>query len=378
MFKYEFEIPGAVHGMALSAARPGESLQIQSRGFYTSDDGPILYTFLDSFRAYVLGHGVPIPPEQIDSAFVSIGNDRKVTAIVNGDVVLSAVGKRAIAAGQPLYADDVADIASATISGYDFPTEGAIAFVFQFGWRRGFYFDFTGVLPSAPKDKKLGDIPALLGSLYTALMLRDRVRMNPLVLKKMAESGWFPFTRISTELVVSLYNHFAYGWDPKDPLQKILAEVGPKIADIVESWKAKPVFLPHILAFETAARLFKGGEFMGAANILLPKVEGVLRHIYSGTNDRPNAPELRQELLGRVRAVVEGYTALLPETFIQFLEIDYYARFNLATGELPPSRHTFMHGVGPDEDLKDPLFSLRLFLTLDQIFFFASRMADAK
>jgi hypothetical protein len=200
--------------------------------------------------------------------------------------------------------------------------------------------------------------------------------MDPTVLRRMAAEGWFPFTRLSTASVLTLYRHFENEWEPTEPEAKIVGEVGPQIARIVEEWASKPAFVPHMDVLRTGARLFGEGEVLAASCTVLPKVEGVLRHVYAGTQNRPNAPELRNDLVGRVRAAVEGYTALLPESFIQYLEVYYYAGFDLRAGVVPPSRHAFLHGVGPDEHLKDPSYCLRLFLTLDQVFFCLSRMKE--
>jgi hypothetical protein len=370
--------------MALTSGRGGESIPFQAQGFYTSDDGPQLYTFLDSFYNGVLGRGVPIingvptiTPEQITSAFVSITDGIQVTALVNPPLELKFISKGEVKAGAAVYTDQIADILEARIPGYEFPSRGAIAYLFQNGWRRGFYFDFRANTRDCPKDLPLGDVAALLGSLHTALMLRDRIRMDRTVLHKMAAAGWFPFTRLSNRHALALYRHFENDWDPAEPVSEILAEVGPQLGSIVESWSHKPAFVPHMEVLQTAARLFGQGEFVAASSTVLPKVEGVLRHIYAGTKDRPNAPELRADLLGRVLATVEGYTALLPNSFIQYLETYYYAGFDLKAGSLPPSRNAFLHGVGPDEKLKDSSYCLRLFLMLDQVFFFVSRMKNA-
>jgi len=375
LLRWDFMMKDPMIGVTLSSARGGEQVQVQSRGFYTSEDGSELYTFLDSFYECVLAHGIPLPPERIQTAFVSITEGTSVTAILNHPLELTVLTKAAAKAGDAVFYDHLADIAEARIPGYELPERGAIAYLFQHGWRRGFYFDFTAHA-SNQFDAPLGNVPALLGSLHAALLLRDRVRMDPSVLRKMAAAGWFPFTRLGKTQVVDLYRHFENDWDAAQPVGAILKEVGSRIGAIVDEWAVKPAFAPHMDVLRAGAGLFAQNEFIGAASTILPKVEGVLRQIYAGTERRPNAPELRRHLVGRVRAAVEGYTALLPEAFIEFLETYYYAGFDLAAGQVPPSRNSFLHGVGPDEQLKDPSFCLRLFLTLDQVFFCVSRLKD--
>jgi hypothetical protein len=377
LLRWDFSVPGPpMVGFSLASCRGGESVQVLERGFYTSDDGPPLYTFLDSFYGCVLRHGVSLEPERIDAVFVSIVEGTKVTAIVNPPLEMHVLTKESVEGGAPVYRDQLADIVEVRIPGYELPAKGAIAYIFQHGWRRGFYFDFCANSRNAPTEATLGDVPALLGSLHAALLLRDRIRMEPATVHKMATAGWFPFTRLSNAHALSLYRHFENDWEPTEPVAAILKELTPQIGSMVEAWSQKPAFAPHVEVLRTGARLFANGEYLAAASTVLPKIEGVLRHLYAGTNARPNAPELRKHLVGRIRATVEGYTALLPEAFVQYLETYYYASFNLSVGDVPASRHAFLHGVGPDEVLKDPSYCLRLFLTLDQVFFCLSRMKE--
>ena len=363
-------------GITLASARGGEKIDVQTRGFYTSDDGPELYTFLDSLYECILAHGIPLRPEQIQTVFLSITDGVNATAVVNHPLTMKVLTKGAVQAGDPVHYDHLADIVEARIPGYELLDRGAIAYLFQHGWRRGFYFDFSSHRTDATMNAPLGNVSTLLGSLHAALLLRDRVRMDSTVLQRMASAGWFPFTRLSKKHLLELYWHFENEWDTAQPVAAILDALGPEIVHIVAGWGNKPAFAPHMDVLTTAARLFEQKEYLAAASTVMPKVEGVLRQLYLGADGRPNAPELRRHLVGRVRAAVDGYTALLPEAFVQYLAQYYYAGFDLKNGVVPPSRHAFLHGIGPDEQLHDPTYSLRLFLTLDQVFFCVSRMPD--
>lgn len=361
-------------GFASGFARPKESVDVEVQGFYTSDDGPRLYHLLDQVYSSVLCLGCKLSPEQIQTALINI-QGVQVTMLVNPQLEAQTVLTRSVQLGAPTYKDDMVDIESLRVPGHDLPTHGSLIFIFQQQWRRGLYFDFRLAHPTNPPPP-LGDVGALLGSLWGALLHRDRIRMDDSVLDRMAADGWFPFTRLSSALAIELYRHVELNWDLAPIVHKLRAEIEPRLTEIVESWASKKPFAPHMDVLRDAARLFVKGEHRAAAAMLLPKVEGVLRHIYSGTKDRPRGHDLTGDLVGRIRANVAGYTALLPERFIVYLESYYYAGFDLAKGNLPPSRHAFTHGVGPDEQMLDPVFALRLFLTLDQVFFCLSRMKD--
>ncbi len=373
----EFDLPEVMAGFAMNNARPNERVEVLVHGFFTSDDGPQLYQFLDDIYGSVLRHGTNLPPEEIKLALVSI-NRGKVSMLLNPPrMQMQVVTTRGVEAGSPVRLDDLADVVSVAFPGHQLPAEGALIFIFRQQWRHGLYIDLRDL--HRKKDAplvRLGDVGGLIGSLWGAVLHRDRVRMDESVLGRMAKDGWFPFTRLSTAVVKALYKQYELEWDPAEVIERVRAEIAPQVPTIVEAWANKPMFEPHMGVLRDAARLYAAGEHRAAAAMIWPKVEGVMRHIYAGTKDRPNAHDLRRELVGRVRANVGGYTALLPESFIAYLETYYYAGFDLAKGEVPESRHAFAHGVGPDDRMLDPTFALRLFLMLDQVFFCLSRMKE--
>lgn len=372
----EFDRDELPAGFVLNDARPPERVELEVQGFYTSDDGPKLYQLLDEIYGGLLRHGTVLAPEQIKTALVSIKRGH-VAMLINPPVEVHAVTTRGAQKGAPVFVDDLADVVSLRVPGHELPTEGALVFVFQQRWRHALYFDLAHLHDHHDQPiRSLGDVGSLLGSLWGAVLHRDRIRMDESVLAKMATDGWFPFTRLSTDTVKALYRDYEIGWDPAAAVQRARAEIEPRLTTIVEGWAAKSAFEPHMGVLRDAARLYATGEHRAAATLVLPKVEGVLRHIYSGTKDRPGAHDLRRELVGRVRANVEGYTALLPERFIAYLETYYYKSFDLAKGDLPPSRHAYLHGVGPDDQMLDPTYALKLFLMLDQVFFCLSRMKE--
>jgi hypothetical protein len=135
--------------MALMPTLPGQQGRFLARGFFTSDDGPLLYTYLDAFFDAVIGRAALARPEDIDVAFMSIVEGTSATLIVNPPVVMQVIAKVPITAGQPVHLDQVADVASVTIPGFTFPERGALGYIFQHGWRRGFYFDLTAHTPGA-------------------------------------------------------------------------------------------------------------------------------------------------------------------------------------------------------------------------------------
>ena len=359
-------------GFSLASVQTGNDVPILGKGFFTSDDGPLLYTYLDSFFGSEIGAGLVracIRPEDVNTALVNVVDGTTAKVWINFPTKLTVVPKRPIQGGDVVMLNDIADVRDLTLVGIELPTFGALAYTFQAGWRRGFYFDFSMNHPPAEPNRPLENVAALLGSLHAALLLRERIQMAPGVLEKMFASGWFPFARLPHDLVVALYRDFQEGWDHRTTEEEIVRAVSPEVPAFLKSWTNKPAFAPHIDALSVAVEHFAKGEFLAASSIALPKVEGLLRTISTGRG-RASARDLRRNLVARVRAVVGGATALLPEAFVEFLEDYYYAGFDLDTNHISPSRNSFMHGVGPDAEAAKPAYALRLLLTIDQLFFY--------
>lgn len=353
-----------------SGPEGGETLSVRSRGFYTSDDGPELYTYLDNMFSHLLGKAMGaagVSFEHINNCLVNITNGTVARIWINLPVALGCIPKSRLVNGQRVVLDDIADVREARF-GIELPKCGSVAYTFQHGWRRGFYFNFNVFSGEGP-DEPLEDLSKLFGSLHAALILRERIRMSEDVLERMSQAGWFPFIRLPHDLAMSLYRHFDIGWAWSDAESQIVRAMSANVQAWTDAWASKPVFEPHMDAIRNAVRLYLSREFMAASALLWPKVEGVLRHLHLGKG-RATARSLRSNLLERFRAEVGGYTAYLPEAFVRYLETYYYASFDLESKLVPPSRHAFAHGVGPDGDAANPAFALRLLLTLDQLFFY--------
>jgi hypothetical protein len=340
-------------------------------GFFTSDDGPELYVYLDSLFNYFLAKTLAragFRIEDIDNCLVNIVDGTNAKIWVNFPTVMQSIAKGAVTAGQPVTLDALADIRSVSFRTIPMPSHGAIAYTFQHGWRRALYFDFSMVVEEP--NRPLTDLSALLGSLHAALIFRERIQMKPDILGKMFRTGWFPFIRLPNDLSTGLYRHFQENWDHAPIEEEIVRVLSPAVPTLLEGWSKKATFAPHLDVLRDGLRLFGKGEYTATTALLLPKVEGILRTLNMGRGPA-GARNLRANLLARVRAQVAGATAFLPEAFVQYLEDFYYAGFDLDANNVPPSRHSFMHGIGPDAEAAKPAFCMKLLLTLDQLFFYA-------
>ena len=117
------------------------------------------------------------------------------------------------------------------------------------------------------------------------------------------------------------------------------------------------------------------GGYIAAIKILLTEVEGIVRNHYaavSGKADRVKIPELAKHAATQgLKSSGSEESLLLPVAFSDYLTKHVFVNFNLATGELAPSRNTVGHGVAKREDYTRAR-AIQALLILDQLWFLLS------
>jgi hypothetical protein len=356
-------------GIAVVGARPGETAMIRGRALVTSDDGPHVYGWLESMihtEAFApIFAGLPI--ELVTNVLINVA-DGNVTGWINHlPATASIAALRDLRAGEPVRTQDIAHIGEIVLEGVDpEPNRGSIVYVARFGWRLGLYFDFKSEVPSPP----LENLRTCVGQVHTMLTLRDRIRFDILVLRKMYEQGWFPFVGLPPAIQQKLYLTVQNGWPITDEIeQEVINHVSPRMPAMIATWKQKEVFEPHITRLTSAARLFRDGDCLSAHSVAFPVIEGVLRRSYlKRASGNPDYKALRLAMVKESWRRISGRSALLPEEFSEYIDVFFLAPFDLDKGIVPPSRHSTAHGVASDEELSKPVHTARIFLTLEQLF----------
>jgi hypothetical protein len=367
-------VTGVPTGISVSAARPGEEVKVAQRGTFTSDDGPHVYTFLDAFvrtAAFApLFQGLDLAA--VTGFLINVVNRTEVTAWINPPVLAgSVISREPIMVGSPIFAEQIAQISEVELGGVDpEPTEGATVYACRVGWRLGLYFDLS-MLDPEPR-RPIENLRRRLGQVHTLLSLRDRLRFTDIQLRKLYEQGWFPFIGLAGQQILALYHASENGWPLNDLEREIVEAISPRVPAMIETWKQKAPFLALIRNLSEAARLFRAGEHQASHAIALPCVEGVLRRMYLRTNSaEPNYAALRKAMVREAYERTRGKSALLPEQFSEFLDAYHLAPFDHAADDAAPTRHAVTHGVATGDGVAWAPQAVRLFLTLEQIFFYA-------
>ncbi len=232
--RYEIQVEKLL-GYAAQAAAEGQTGFVWTKGFTTPDDGNKFYKLLDSFASQFLGPYLEKnrSVSSIDHCLVLIPETYLASVYVNEpSIIARAVSKRAIEKGERVFTNDIAGIERLQFERIGIPADCAIVFFFSFGWRRGYYFDFTPL-----HGGKLQEIERTLGQMYDRLVFSEIYSIPEPLWPKIFEAGWFPFISLiggSFEQITGfLERNILYAWE-----QTVFSQFDEtRLNQRLESWK---------------------------------------------------------------------------------------------------------------------------------------------
>jgi hypothetical protein len=280
-------------------------------------------------------------------------------------LLLKMVGRRTVKAGENIYQKDVGGISAVKFVDLEVAPTSAIIFYFSIGWRHGLFFDLTPL-----HGGSLGDIERVLGEYYDRLWFSDLYKISDELWPSIFETGWFPFMKLIGGSFENLPDFLQRGILPAWE-EGILNEFKEDhIRAWVDSWGNVELLREHSLFARTAVERYAAGDFVSTISILWPRIEGMLRHLYLGSEKRPG----QKKLLANVREIMEkkkvAPVSYLPGLFEQYLLSFYFRDFNLKEDRVELGRHALAHGVTKAEDY-DQRRALQGFFILDQLVCYA-------
>lgn len=166
--KANFTIGGRLAGFAVTAVAPGENGWVCQRELLGPAE-PHLTDRLEKLHDAVFARipGLPLP-SQIDHIVVVIHRDLSAVAFVNDLKTKAKIKtKRAVQAGEAIFARDIEDILSVEL-GVDVPADAGVIVFRTFGWKRSVFYDLTPIGPGDPTRTE--DLSAVLAK-QTLLLL---------------------------------------------------------------------------------------------------------------------------------------------------------------------------------------------------------------
>lgn len=354
---------GPLAGFVPHAVAPNQVFAVCVCGFFTTDDGSQFYSKLEAIQGLVLGPyletGAPV--STIDRLLVVISGETADVYINAFDFELKAVSRRSATAGEKIYRKDIGGIGAVRLPSIAIPQTAAIIFYFSVGWRRGLFFNLMPL-----QGEQLGDIERVLGQYYDRLWFSDLYAIPNDRWPAIFDTGWFPFMKIIGGMFESMSDFLQRGILPAWEESVLKAFDEASVRKLIDGWRDVEPFREHIPFAEKAVERYGAGDYVSAISILWPRIEGALRHLYLGLEEKPG----QKKLLANVREIMEKKAAApgsyLPGLFEQYLIQFYFRDFNLKEDRVELGRHALAHGVTKAEEY-DQRRTLQGFLILDQL-----------
>jgi len=358
-------------GFAATDIPPEAFGWILTRAFVCSDD-PAFYLYCDQISKMFLNRYFI---DAINHYLVLIHIDLSADIYVNFPFQAKMMTKRKPKAGEPIYQNNIADIAELRFPGIDIKENNSVIFCFKKGWKFGLFFDFT------PADRKSTlDVKRLfhdLGSYYRYLSFQElySIMENEPLFETMFTDGWFPFIQLlggDFEKLAECYKHKS---NFSSDLQAFLNIFDRnRIYSFVNRWWKNPLF-------ESKRKTLKAGidaylsatedGYINCVKTLYSEIEGIIRIRYVDEKGKnPNFMELVDFVKQKAKGKFGPQESLgFSDVFYRYLNEVVFKNFNLTTGQVDLSRHTVSHGVA-DQTKYTRTKAMQAILILDQMYFY--------
>jgi hypothetical protein len=361
-------------GQVVEAAPKGAtSAKVRSTCFLSTEDGQECIRGLEGFPTELLNK-LPadrrIAPASVELLLAVIRRDRTGTLYVNERSLIAGIMiGRSIQKGEHIFNNDIVDIATMELEGVTVPEDAGVVLVFSVGWRKGLYYDFSPLHPS--KDlRRTAPFSAIFGQCYSHVLFQERFCILDPEWDALLKSKWFPFAALKNETLDEMISHLRAGWDINDLTEKIAAEVRERVPHFVEGWRKHPAFADHLRTLEKAAEHFTNGDWLSAAAMIYPRIEGLLRSNHGLQN---GVSQITQRTLSATAVQARSgrpASLLLPHKFEQYLRDVYFASFQPGDKQVGVSRNSVGHGVASEDGFNEKAATIGLLVTQQLLYCF--------
>ena len=365
-------------GFTVEGGLPGEPIMVRTKEFSSSEDGNDFIARLEGIsRIYAKAfESPPVRRSQVDTFLAVVKPNYETTVYINElELVAKAKIKRlnpGIAVGEPVYIDDIADIAEAELKGSDnepieIPAGCGITLILSHGWRKALYFDYTVLAPEG--GPRTDNLARLFGHFISRLMFQELYAITEAQWERLIEWGWFPFVGLKHEdrkgLIAWTQNDRKPTSFLKDAAHRFLIDLDARIV----GWEKYKHLKDRTAFFTRAKERLDATDYLSCINLIYPQIEGVMRSLFveETVEGSPSQGTMSSNL---VENQFE-HLALLPKHFEQFIMRVYFRSFDQRAGNIPLSRHTVAHGISNPTDY-DFLTSAVGFMVIDQLFYYLS------
>lgn len=332
-------------GYSMTSMRDGEYGWVMEKGFTSTDQADTFLNFMEGWPSDILNL-IPggIQCSSVDSLLAVIKKDKSADVYIN-EKVYSIAGrvKKAVKEGDRIYASDLLDIEKFSVTGVEIPADTGIIFVFSFGWRKGFFFDF-GPLHS---NKRVYDLNVELAEHCTYLMFQHLFSLTDDQWNTLITQQWFPFIYLSHSLQQQITKYLRGGLPIDDLLNPIAEELKGNIVLYVDSLDEIPLLKDDLPVFRQAIDRYLVDDHISASHIIYPRLEGIMRRFhYSVSEDHVSQSKLVDTVIKTGGRSLNPKSLLLASRFDTYLRKSYFADFDPKNPRIV-SRHSIGHGTAP-------------------------------
>lgn len=359
-------------GFSLNAAHPAVgdgTVQVQSRGTVTTDDGDKIYDLLESTgRTFLYNECTRrrIYPDTLTS-FLIVVKPKSARVYVWPKVhLLTRLKPGKKPPGEVITLREIADVEQLEFGDVKILPEDGFVFCFHAQWRPVLYFDLEPI--AEPSRQRQTDYRPILGQLYAQSMFRALFKADEKTLEETYDRGWFSFARLVPDTFSDLYQSVAHKFPIEDVEAKVVtAFPGNVIREWSIQWNGNAVLRDHMPFIQSALDAFERSDWRACVSTLYPRIEGILRDLCI-PNHRPDQKTMAT-VIPDVTATRHPHSNLfLPHNFSKFLQRFYFRHFDTHAGDLALSRNSVGHGVAPAIEFSATK-SLIGFLIIDQLHF---------
>lgn len=352
-----------IHGISASHGFNGEPMQVETEGFYTTNDGAKFIELVEMLSEQVLSSR--LHTSTVDHLLFFLNRRNEGVLYLNElSFVQTITYGKDIQKGEGVLEDHIVDVHRLEFVGANgnpvtVPEDCGVIFLFSIGWRKGMYFNFQ---PLPGPDGSITDYPARFGRVYGQLQFQEKTSLDEQQWKQLAEWGWFPFTCLTKNELREIGSWSRQSRFPADVFTNICQGFKARLPSRVENWKRRPELVVHKDFIDRAVEAYFKDDYLGAITFLYSRIEGLMWE--------------KTKVWSKQATLVENWvkdrettSLLLPARFKEYLLTVYFKKFDLPKNEIPLSRHTVGHGFSRASDYTFESATLT-FMVFDQMYQF--------
>lgn len=376
--RFNVTCEGPLVGFSIEAKRTtknGEQVKICQQAFLTDNNGDFFYACLDQISKIFLRDWIIRErrnESSINNCLILISGENSAKVYINIPTVMNIIARKRIEAGDPVTREHIADIREIVLT--DPEVEEAsylgIIYIFSVGWRRGLYYSLASTIKGEPTIVGNSNMKTLFASFYAYMIFPEIYRIFPEIKEELIRNGWFPFIRILGRNFDSLCEAIKHDFPLSDISLEIVDSFDKQsFNDMFNAWMKKDLFRNHKTIIRKGIDEFLEGDYISSIHILYPRIEGLMRHIYLGEEEKVSSINLAKKIASIGKQKTNEFGLFLPDDFKEYLQRFYFSSFDLEKGDINLSRHSLAHGVAKESDF-NKIRAFQAILILDQISFY--------